>query len=820
MPDRILKIPVESAYDINNITDNKRTKVIMYVYALPKLNDAKYFMGEAVQTFLNYSTAPLDRSTIEAYGDEQITLMVASMEGSAAVGDKGKQLVSYATLTSKQWVKHDLAKIELGNNGSIEPLMATINKPFDLADYQAGKQLLFIVSNVDIIKEASENARVIDKDGEYNIELTNIEAFKTGSKFSQITPYVGEIGDVINDLKITIPNTTIFQRINGKGVVNGRETDLSFTTTAKLMPFKHSPISTDQNLSVFADWFDYDLAMPFFVAKLFASPQPLSVLKNIKIGNQSVIDDTDIQSILNMLAQATGYANSWADISRYTGNEANDAGKGNAGRLLSYTTVGDLSLGRPNVRISTLENADPIKTIDGVYESYLRNNVNKEETLASKIVKQVIASLSRYIPSSYSVGKGQNAFNKIYLPWTLKPLDAINLSEGAKKGDGITTEKQYILKPDVKFQITSNYFNVNANNITPLNAETNVSEVKVIQTDRKITLPTIPLQVQPISKLPLAGDIDTTSDKDLRYFAYIPLKDNTNIAKFMAENVSNATGTNTTITRVFNNYLTEFNTDPTKPYDARPLSEIISIVKADVLAKYLQLGIKDTNIVVDTANISYPSKLTTFPVLFNVYWNTIADGSINLVFVNRSTGKTAIKNIGSVYGTRDVTNEVLSTFIGNSADKTTFEAHVIGGPDTGFAFTAHEAGGTAASTTIANVENTRLDFTMSKIMNIQQINVSKLTIDNFPDISFGYERNAVFNKSSWYNEIANTFGVENIELPLKEVQKLPINKIHSLTVSGFYGNKVGVDINNVIRLEGNNPFEFDETISQFTMIFC
>lgn len=119
--------------------------------------------------------------------------------------------------------------------------------------------------------------------------------------------------------------------------------------------------------------------------------------------------------------------------------------------------------------------------------------------------------------------------------------------------------------------------------------------------------------------MPLAGDIDTTSDKDLRYFAYIPLKDNTNIAKFMAENVSNATGTNTTITRVFNNYLTEFNTDPTKPYDARPLSEIISIVKADVLAKYLQLGIKDTNIVVDTANISYPSKLTTFPVLFNVY---------------------------------------------------------------------------------------------------------------------------------------------------------------------------------------------------------
>lgn len=131
--------------------------------------------------------------------------------------------------------------------------MATVNAPYNEADYRSGKQQVFIVSNVDIIKEASDNPRLIDKNGEYNIELTNIEAFKTSAKFSQINFYFGDYGNVLNDIKLRLSNTSPFQRINGKGIVNGKETDLSFTTDAVLMPFKASPISTDQNLTIFAD---------------------------------------------------------------------------------------------------------------------------------------------------------------------------------------------------------------------------------------------------------------------------------------------------------------------------------------------------------------------------------------------------------------------------------------------------------------------------------------------------------------------------------------------------------------------------------------
>lgn len=102
MADRILKVPVESAQKQANITDSKQKKLTLYLYAMPKLNSAKYFMGEAVQSFVNISTAELDRTTIEAYGDEAITTMVSNLEGSSAVGTKAKSLVTYATLTSTQ----------------------------------------------------------------------------------------------------------------------------------------------------------------------------------------------------------------------------------------------------------------------------------------------------------------------------------------------------------------------------------------------------------------------------------------------------------------------------------------------------------------------------------------------------------------------------------------------------------------------------------------------------------------------------------------------------------------------------------------------
>lgn len=209
-------------------------------------------------------------------------------------------------------------------------------------------------------------------------------------------------------------------------------------------------------------------------------------------------------------------------------------------------------------------------------------------------------------------------------------MDALVLSNGSKQGDGITAEKQYILSPSVKFQLESNYFKVGANSLDLLSNITNISEVKVIQTDRKITLPTIPLQVQALTKLPLAGDIDTTSDKDLRYFTYIPLNDTTAMAKFMANDATGTTTTNALVTKTFQNYTTPPNPNPIQPYSTKTQAEITAIVKADVMSKYAQLGINENNITFNPATVIFPTQqgLTTATITNN-----------NNTFTNISNGK-------------------------------------------------------------------------------------------------------------------------------------------------------------------------------------
>jgi len=60
-----------------------------------------------------------------------------------------------------------------------------------------------------------------------------------------------------------------------------------------------------------------------------------------------------------------------------------------------------------------------------------------------------------------------------------------------------------------------------------------LDELKMVETDRKLTLPSILETIEPVDKLPLAGDIDTTSNNDLKYFFAIPLDDPDKLKKLM-----------------------------------------------------------------------------------------------------------------------------------------------------------------------------------------------------------------------------------------------------------------------------------------------
>lgn len=51
------------------------------------------------------------------------------------------------------------------------------------------------------------------------------------------------------------------------------------------------------------------MTMPWFVAEVFKTPQPLSKLKDLKQGDTPIFEDVDIQCIIDMMAIATGYGN-------------------------------------------------------------------------------------------------------------------------------------------------------------------------------------------------------------------------------------------------------------------------------------------------------------------------------------------------------------------------------------------------------------------------------------------------------------------------------------------------------------------------------
>ncbi|MCS5736428.1 hypothetical protein [Herbiconiux daphne] len=59
---------------------------------------------------------------------------------------------------------------------------------------------------------------------------------------------------------------------------------------------------------------------------------------------------------------------------------------------------------------------DPIKVIDSLFDNYQKTHYGANEDTHYLAVKEFTVALSRYIYSTYSIGKGQNNFNEVYLP--------------------------------------------------------------------------------------------------------------------------------------------------------------------------------------------------------------------------------------------------------------------------------------------------------------------------------------------------------------------------------------------------------------------
>lgn len=150
------------------------------------------------------------------------------------------------------------------------------------------------------------------------------------------------------------------------------------------------------------------MVMPYFIAEKFAQDGGLTLeqLKDVTVNNVKYFTDAEVQLIRDMLSVSWAFATQFATFKRITDTTKNDYGKLDPNQVI----------GSQDLKLSALENKDPIKVVDGIFEKYLRDNAGASDREQLRAVKAIINALARYIYSSYTIGKGQNSFNEVYLP--------------------------------------------------------------------------------------------------------------------------------------------------------------------------------------------------------------------------------------------------------------------------------------------------------------------------------------------------------------------------------------------------------------------
>lgn len=414
--------------------------------------------------------------------------------------------------------------IETGNY-EIYPMFYTIGKPLNVDEFVVDKQQIFIAESIDVIEDIDINdydeflLQELEVEALQEATLTNIKQLYENFTNAKIIPTTYPVikDNTFDTIELTIPSTSFIggsKSIFAKGKKGNEYIDVDFVSLTPLIPFKVSPITVDNNkLELFMDWFDYDTDAPLAIANAFLNGSIL----NAQIPNTThpdgsstklLPDELDRQFIYDCIGISYGFASQWKDIPTIT--ESNNI---NFGKVDPKYTIGFAK-----INVYQLIGQNAINVLDGLYQKWLRDNKIDENDPRAIIVKILINLLSKYIYGSHSVGKGDNAFNQVYLPWYLQANNSLNLTLNTNDSSN------YIFNGDdtqQTFNIKSRYFDIVGNQFA-LPSKIDLSITKLVQTDRKLTLPAIDEVIQPITKLLLPGDISTTDNTALKDIVYIP----------------------------------------------------------------------------------------------------------------------------------------------------------------------------------------------------------------------------------------------------------------------------------------------------------
>lgn len=540
------------APDIDSVGLERVIKV--YPYALPNAEKSRAFIQGNSITIAAITQNVLEKSSLiseitpkdeEVFYFEAVPDVVINtiLDDETTTSTYGKHLIEEPqfSMFSNFFPETLEDKIQLGANSNVEifPMVFTIGAPYDRDKYEAGKQHIYISTNiVEALADATSGNYINylrDKKGAYSfdmINLTNIEQQYTDVEILfdedpdfNLNPTIFSDNNV-SGITIGFERNTLIGGIKGKGrvveqvgglrEVNSEDIDFYIDNKdAHLFPIKMSPISTQDKLTMNIDWFDYDKTLPYFAADYFKTPQKLDFTPSG--GTPFISHPEDIKLIEDMLLYSYMFASEFADVPVLLSTNVGDAGK-----LDPRWGVGEDA-----VSVAKLSGKDPMKVVDGLWEKHIRRYPDfiSDKTRVQP-VSAIINSLSRFITSSHSIGGGQNAFAWAYLPWFLHPVNGIVVKTATRTAtqDNPVTSMIVLDKDQSKFQTKSLFYSTKFSNKIPYSPEINLplpekaylSNLIQVQTDNKITLPELPYILTPVNKSSVVGSIATNSSSELQ----------------------------------------------------------------------------------------------------------------------------------------------------------------------------------------------------------------------------------------------------------------------------------------------------------------
>lgn len=518
-----------------------------------------------------------------------------------------------------------------------EPLIATLKRPLNIADFEDENQEVFVIDaiqdsgNLDVqsvnLTQGKMTLASLSNINSYIASVQNarikfvnyaVEDKATG-KFSGIgslpTYQAGNFG-------IQIPKLSLFNNVKVRGNVNGNNEIINVSTDKYFIPVKATCVDIQDKTTLFLDWFDYNVAMPMFIAREFIfdtnGGKSLNDLNTLSATQNAipgiVMTPKEINVIKDMILVSNLYSSSFAQCERF---KQSDHEVSPPSGQQATAKAGDLRpdwlIGTTGLNPVSIEGKQPQAVIDGIFEKYLRDNPTDENTIKVKVMKQIMCALSRYINSTYTIGQGQNAFNQVYLPWFLTPSAStpIQFTNNSSK-------RTYELN-DIKFRIDSRWFDIDfAGKKFTVKKDFEMSTMQLIQTDRQLTIPQPSDYLQAMNKLPLPGDIATNTSDYLMYNWYIPSTDQEVIEKFYLNTVSPSTLSSGTKTQNKWTYTTNPGTI---------LNE--NEARAAIIADIARQGIDPSKIII-TSGLTNPTIITenvVHRIMDYFYWpNDINSG--------------------------------------------------------------------------------------------------------------------------------------------------------------------------------------------------